>query len=71
MQSIFEGGMATCFAYGQTGSGKTHVSTVACAVWLCMLLKQVSRQKGFNSTCFAYFVPLDDGRRLHGETTEQ
>ena len=22
VQSIFEGGMATCFAYGQTGSGK-------------------------------------------------
>jgi len=26
VDSIFEGGMATCFAYGQTGSGKTHVS---------------------------------------------
>jgi len=24
VQSIFEGGMATCFAYWQTGSGKTH-----------------------------------------------
>lgn len=24
IQTIFEGGMATCFAYGQTGSGKTH-----------------------------------------------
>ncbi|CAF4861926.1 unnamed protein product [Pieris macdunnoughi] len=24
VQTIFEGGMATCFAYGQTGSGKTH-----------------------------------------------
>ncbi|KAG8183932.1 hypothetical protein JTE90_006859 [Oedothorax gibbosus] len=24
VQSLFEGGMATCFAYGQTGSGKTH-----------------------------------------------
>ncbi|KAM4551400.1 kinesin-like protein KIF2C isoform 2-T6 [Odontesthes bonariensis] len=24
VQSIFEGGVATCFAYGQTGSGKTH-----------------------------------------------
>nr|XP_061783780.1 kinesin-like protein KIF2C isoform X4 [Nerophis lumbriciformis] len=24
VQSVFEGGMATCFAYGQTGSGKTH-----------------------------------------------
>ncbi|XP_069837308.1 kinesin-like protein KIF2C isoform X1 [Dendropsophus ebraccatus] len=24
VQSIFEGGKATCFAYGQTGSGKTH-----------------------------------------------
>lgn len=24
MQTIFDGGMATCFAYGQTGSGKTH-----------------------------------------------
>ena len=24
VQSIFAGGMATCFAYGQTGSGKTH-----------------------------------------------
>jgi Cdc6-like AAA superfamily ATPase len=26
VQTIFEGGKATCFAYGQTGSGKTHVS---------------------------------------------
>lgn len=24
VQTIFNGGMATCFAYGQTGSGKTH-----------------------------------------------
>jgi len=24
VDSIFQGGMATCFAYGQTGSGKTH-----------------------------------------------
>uniref|UniRef100_A0A2M4BGJ6 Kinesin-like protein n=1 Tax=Anopheles marajoara TaxID=58244 RepID=A0A2M4BGJ6_9DIPT len=24
VQSVFEGGMATCFAYGQTGSGKTY-----------------------------------------------
>ncbi|XP_045228304.1 kinesin-like protein KIF2C isoform X3 [Macaca fascicularis] len=24
VQTIFEGGKATCFAYGQTGSGKTH-----------------------------------------------
>ncbi|XP_064197758.1 kinesin-like protein KIF2C isoform X1 [Anguilla rostrata] len=24
VQTIFEGGVATCFAYGQTGSGKTH-----------------------------------------------
>jgi hypothetical protein len=24
VQTIFQGGMATCFAYGQTGSGKTH-----------------------------------------------
>lgn len=24
VQTIFHGGMATCFAYGQTGSGKTH-----------------------------------------------
>ncbi|XP_036310135.1 kinesin-like protein KIF2B [Pipistrellus kuhlii] len=24
VESIFGGGMATCFAYGQTGSGKTH-----------------------------------------------
>ncbi|KAG6936978.1 Kinesin Family Member 2B [Chelydra serpentina] len=24
VESIFRGGMATCFAYGQTGSGKTH-----------------------------------------------
>ncbi|CAM4688497.1 unnamed protein product [Leuciscus chuanchicus] len=24
VETIFEGGMATCFAYGQTGSGKTH-----------------------------------------------
>ncbi|XP_026562955.1 kinesin-like protein KIF2C [Pseudonaja textilis] len=24
VQTVFEGGKATCFAYGQTGSGKTH-----------------------------------------------
>ncbi|XP_061098472.1 kinesin-like protein KIF2C isoform X1 [Conger conger] len=24
VQTVFEGGVATCFAYGQTGSGKTH-----------------------------------------------
>lgn len=30
VQTIFEGGKATCFAYGQTGSGKTHVSIQAC-----------------------------------------
>lgn len=24
VDTIFDGGMATCFAYGQTGSGKTH-----------------------------------------------
>ena len=24
VESVFQGGMATCFAYGQTGSGKTH-----------------------------------------------
>lgn len=24
LQTIFDGGFATCFAYGQTGSGKTH-----------------------------------------------
>ncbi|XP_056181394.1 kinesin-like protein KIF2A isoform X1 [Falco biarmicus] len=24
VETVFEGGMATCFAYGQTGSGKTH-----------------------------------------------
>ena len=29
VQTIFEGGKATCFAYGQTGSGKTHVSIQA------------------------------------------
>ncbi|KAF5923245.1 hypothetical protein HPG69_012335, partial [Diceros bicornis minor] len=29
VQTIFEGGKATCFAYGQTGSGKTHVSLQA------------------------------------------
>lgn len=31
VQSMFEGGMATCFAYGQTGSGKTHVSLAGVA----------------------------------------
>lgn len=31
VQSMFEGGMATCFAYGQTGSGKTHVRSLCCA----------------------------------------
>ncbi|KAF6206076.1 hypothetical protein GE061_017301 [Apolygus lucorum] len=29
VETIFEGGMATCFAYGQTGSGKTHTMSGA------------------------------------------
>lgn len=24
IETVFEGGCATCFAYGQTGSGKTY-----------------------------------------------
>jgi kinesin family protein 2/24 len=27
VQTIFEGGMSTCFAYGQTGRGKTHTKS--------------------------------------------
>lgn len=54
VQSMFEGGMATCFAYGQTGSGKTHVRNLPC-VQLCLLLKQLLPQEGFNCSCLALF----------------
>ena len=43
VQTIFEGGMATCFAYGQTGSGKTHVS----AQFLMRQLQSVYLTKPF------------------------
>ena len=33
VQTIFDGGMATCFAYGQTGSGKTHTMGGDFQVW--------------------------------------
>lgn len=29
VETIFDGGAATCFAYGQTGSGKTHTMSGA------------------------------------------
>ena len=32
VQSIFEGGMATCFAYGQTGSGEFVIIIVVIAI---------------------------------------
>jgi Cdc6-like AAA superfamily ATPase len=30
VQTVFDGGMRTCFAYGQTGSGKTHAIGGVC-----------------------------------------
>lgn len=39
VQTIFEGGMATCFAYGQTGSGKTH--TMGGDFQVCFLKREI------------------------------
>jgi kinesin family protein 2/24 len=46
VQTIFEGGMATCFAYGQTGSGKTHTMggdfQVSCHLYALLHFKNAS-----------------------------
>lgn len=53
VQTIFEGGKATCFAYGQTGSGKTHVSIEA---WL-----------GTNLPMVSYRVPKKEANKFLAE----
>lgn len=61
VQSIFEGGMATCFAYGQTGSGKTHV-------------RLDSSHSYFNNAFDIPFFPIlkiDNGRRLFRKAPKQ
>ncbi|GAB5574995.1 kinesin-like protein KIF2C isoform X1 [Prionailurus iriomotensis] len=46
VQTIFEGGKATCFAYGQTGSGKTHVS--------------IQPGQGANQPMVSHWVPVKE-----------
>lgn len=54
MQTIFEGGKATCFAYGQTGSGKTHVS--------------IQPGQGANQPMVSHWVPVKEAGKLLAES---
>ncbi|KAK7100504.1 kinesin-like protein KIF2A isoform X3 [Littorina saxatilis] len=76
VESIFDGGMATCFAYGQTGSGKTHTmggdfSTKGqqdCAKGIyCLAAKDVfrllnSKYKKFDLSVGASFFEIYSGK---------
>ncbi|XP_068427061.1 kinesin-like protein KIF2C [Clinocottus analis] len=62
VQSIFEGGMATCFAYGQTGSGKTHTMGGD-----FMGRKQNSAKGIYALAAQDVFSYLDHGRYAHLE----
>lgn len=59
VQSIFEGGMATCFAYGQTGSGKTHVSVLP-----------IGEREKVVLWLDSFSARADHGRRFLGEAAE-
>ncbi|KAK7584317.1 hypothetical protein V9T40_005280 [Parthenolecanium corni] len=76
VQTIFEGGMATCFAYGQTGSGKTHTmggdfhgKTQDCKTGIyAMAAKDVfkllrsAKYKSLNLVCSASFFEIYSGK---------
>ena len=42
VQSIFEGGMATCFAYGQTGSGRFIIIIIITIIIMIMITILIS-----------------------------
>ncbi|CAG2179709.1 unnamed protein product, partial [Oppiella nova] len=76
VQTIFDGGMATCFAYGQTGSGKTHTmggdfhgksqdsakGIYALAARDVFKLLRSSKYKSEDQTVFASFFEIYSGK---------
>nr|prf mitotic centromere-associated kinesin [Cricetulus griseus] len=70
VQTIFEGGKATCFGYGQTGSGKTHTMGGDCLVnlrihlkgILCFLLKSQPRYRNLNLEVYVTFFEIYNGK---------
>uniref|UniRef100_I3M7M4 Kinesin-like protein n=1 Tax=Ictidomys tridecemlineatus TaxID=43179 RepID=I3M7M4_ICTTR len=78
VQTIFEGGKATCFAYGQTGSGKTHTmggdlsgkaqnaskGIYAMASRDVFLLKNQSRYRNLGLEVYVTFFEIYNGKVL-------
>uniref|UniRef100_A0A8C5LEN5 Kinesin-like protein n=1 Tax=Jaculus jaculus TaxID=51337 RepID=A0A8C5LEN5_JACJA len=76
VQTIFEGGKATCFAYGQTGSGKTHTmggelngktqnapkGIYAMASQDVFLLKNQSRYRSLGLEVYVTFFEIYNGK---------
>nr|XP_034358731.1 kinesin-like protein KIF2C isoform X5 [Arvicanthis niloticus] len=76
VQTIFEGGKATCFAYGQTGSGKTHTmggdlsgksqnaskGIYAMASRDVFLLKSQPRYRSLNLEVYVTFFEIYNGK---------
>ncbi|XP_052033079.1 kinesin-like protein KIF2C isoform X2 [Apodemus sylvaticus] len=76
VQTIFEGGKATCFAYGQTGSGKTHTmggdlsgrsqnaskGIYAMASRDVFLLKNQPRYRNLNLEVYVTFFEIYNGK---------
>ncbi|XP_012872242.1 PREDICTED: kinesin-like protein KIF2C [Dipodomys ordii] len=76
VQTIFEGGKATCFAYGQTGSGKTHTmggdlsgkaqnaskGIYAMASQDVFLLKKQSRYRNLGLEVYVTFFEIYNGK---------
>ncbi|XP_078527876.1 kinesin-like protein KIF2C isoform X2 [Lissotriton helveticus] len=76
VQSIFEGGKATCFAYGQTGSGKTHtmggdftgkIQNVSKGIYAfasrdVFLLQSQPRYKSFDIDVYVTFFEIYNGK---------
>ncbi|XP_032755780.1 kinesin-like protein KIF2C isoform X1 [Rattus rattus] len=76
VQTIFEGGKATCFAYGQTGSGKTHTmggdlsgksqnaskGIYAMASRDVFLLKNQPRYRSLNLEVYVTFFEIYNGK---------
>ncbi|KAM4873437.1 kinesin-like protein KIF2C isoform 1-T1 [Thomomys bottae] len=76
VQTIFEGGKATCFAYGQTGSGKTHTmggdlsgkaqnaskGIYAMASRDVFLLKKQSRYRNLGLEVYVTFFEIYNGK---------
>jgi kinesin family protein 2/24 len=66
VQTVFEGGMATCFAYGQTGSGKTHTmgGTFQGKIQDCrkgiyaMVAEDIFKYNALNLTVYASFFEI-------------